>query len=325
MNRWFYRTRTATTAFLVALVVQGAPTFASQQSSVIQLRYNTYYAEYSRIGHGPPTIQAIVEPTRSLYNRLIAPLQAKQNVAGLGASDAALLYQAAMLAQFYTCDVSQVHDMQLDLDRLGELHAATQLEYIEFQQALLRSRMFTQALAVQRAHPASTFELFHAGPSKMVKLPMAMSSVPTFVDRADPMTRGPTEMVLSADGGTLVRQDFDLDEPSQVVVVISPDCHFAQADMPTVDKDAVIGPIFRQHATWLILQADPATFDEIHQWNSAHPTTQMVLAFKTTEWPMFDHWDTPTFYFFKNGKRVAEVSGYFKPIVERDLKQIGLL
>jgi len=155
-----------------------------------------------------------------------------------------------------------------------------------------------------------------------------MTIVPTFTDLSTSRSTGPTIMTLSPDGARLTRRNYDLREPAQIVVVISPDCHFAQGGMKAIQDDPALLSVFRKHATWLVLQQDPAPIQDLRDWNSAHPDTQMQMAYLTSEWSMLDHWNTPTFYFFKSGRLIGEQLGFIGSDVEHVkgyLKQIGLI
>jgi hypothetical protein len=138
-----------------------------------------------------------------------------------------------------------------------------------------------------------------------------MAPVPEFDDLSSRGKAGPTQIVVSADGRRLTRRDFKLDAPAQILVVVSPLCHFAQHSLRDIASDPDIGPAFSQHATWLVPPDDGSTpVAEVARWNRDHPRETMVLAYDYREWPTIDRWEFPVFYFLRNGTLESEVIGW---------------
>lgn len=313
--------------FATIVTMFAQPSAASQVESAIQSRFAAFQAENDKIAESI-LLDQVADGERSLYDRDFASLQHPQIVSNLSLADVALLFQAANSTQFYTADENQAQDMQLDLRELAAHGKATQLDYVDLERAFFHARDFASAREVLYAHPGSAEEALHAGPNKIIDMPIAMSPIPTFVDESHDGRLGPTEIVVSADGRKMIRRDADVNSTGHVIVIITPDCEFAQGGMKAIEADAKLNKIFSSHATWLILQQDGSTVDEVRQWNAAHPSVQMVFAYRDSEWPMVDRRNTPTFFFLENGAKVDEVSGYLPPAPQQvnvDLKRIGLL
>jgi hypothetical protein len=55
----------------------------------------------------------------------------------------------------------------------------------------------------------------------------------------------------------------------------------------------------------------------------------MEFAYKREEWPMIERWETPVFYFFRDGRVVGKVIGWpvagRKNEIRRSLRRAGLL
>lgn len=173
--------------------------------------------------------------------------------------------------------------------------------------------MFSQARAVERTHPSPK-----------------MAQVPAFRDLTAGNKTGPTELFLNADGKELIRRRVDIAKSVLIVAIVSPMCHFAQYGLRDVEADAVLRRTFLSHTIWLVPPDDASTpFDVVARWNREHPREVMTLTYHAQEWPMFDRWSVPTFYFFRHGTLIAEVNGWppsgRNPKIRAALGQVGLL
>jgi hypothetical protein len=269
---------------------------------------------------------AIAVGLSKAYGDLFSRFQTRAEVGKLGVAAVALLFQAASKAHFYTQDAEFVRDMQLDLNALRAKGRASQAQYIELNDALIGSRMFSEARVLERAHPGAAVEVFHS-PRGDVSRRVTMTPVPEFRDYARRET-GPTDMTLTDNGGQLIRRTVNVRTPAQIIVVISPSCHFANAGLRDIEGDPQLRKAFHDHTIWLVPPFTPE-FDAIAQWNGTHTDEKMTLAYRFQEWSMLDSWATPTFYFLRRGTVVAKVAGWprqgRKPEIRNALKQIGLL
>lgn len=70
-------------------------------------------------------------------------------------------------------------------------------------------------------------------------------------------------------------------------------------------------------------------FLTVAQWNRVHPNEQMQFAYRREDWPMVDRWETPVFYFFKDGRVVGKVNGWpatgRKAEIRRSMTLAGLM
>ena len=82
-------------------------------------------------------------------------------------------------------------------------------------------------------------------------------------------------------------------------------------------------------ALWLAGPDKIADFGLYRSWNQQHPDQPMRIVYKVAEWPQFDSWATPTFYFLSKGKVRAEIVGWprggRKREVRSALRRIRLL
>ncbi len=106
---------------------------------------------------------------------------------------------------------------------------------------------------------------------------------------------------------TVTRETADLG--TRIVVVSSPGCGFSRAASAEIPRDPVLGPLFRQYAMWLAAPQHLASLAAMQQWNRRHPDAALVIATDPAHWPIALD-STPTFHFFRDGRRVATVEGW---------------
>ncbi len=313
-------------ALSILVVMSGGSSKASSGLSIHDRSKKFADVQAQVLATAPPTPK-MVRGINKAYNELFSSVQSRRKIATFTVAELELLFRASSEAQFYTLDLKYVRDMQLDLDALQNKGRASQTQYIQMNNALIASRMFSQARTLEHAHPGTSIERFHSSDGD-VSLRVMMVPAPTYTDETQGGA-GPTEMVLSSDGRELRRRNVNLSTPAQILVVISPQCHFAQGGLREIETDPLLRKVFEDHATWLVPPMGTPNFDAIAQWNRAHPHQVMDLAYRLQEWPMLDRWETPTFYFFRQGKVVAKVVGWprrgRKPEVRSALKLVGLL
>lgn len=300
---------------------------AQHANPSIRKRWKAFSHVQERLVAEDASTKDAVRRVASAYANLFSSIQTPAALARLNGADLRLLYKAAIETQFYTNRAAYVRDAQLDLSALEKKHLASQTQYIQLQQALVMSRMFPQARALARAHPAGSTERFRAG-AHFVYLPVAMVNVPEFRDESERGSGQPTALFLQRDGREMVRRTIVLNAPAQVVVVISPGCHFGRNGIGDIEADPELGPAFRKHTLWLTPPME-YDFENVANWNRMHPHVQMAIAYDLRDWPEINRWETPTFYFLMHGKVKAEVVGWprggNKPKIRAALKRVGLL
>jgi hypothetical protein len=244
------------------------------------------------------------------YQAHFAPYQKRARLRALGDGDIEFVYRAASEAAFYTNDPDVVRDMSLDLTELHRRHLAIARNDQELYDAFVSARMFADARTFSAAHPGLGARL------------------PALRDETVPAERGPTELIVSADARTITRRRFDFGPAAQVIVVSQPFCHFCQGAVRDIATVPALQAVMKSHATWLCVPDGSIGFDAVAQWNAAHPSETMTVAYRKSDWPMFDTWGTPTFYFFEKDKLVDTIVGWPPggrvTELERALHEIGL-
>ena len=239
----------------------------------------------------------------------MSPYQTTATVDKLGNADLALLFQAAHVAFSYSASPRQLDDMQLDLAELRRRGIARDDNDAKVYASLIEIRYFDQARAFAKLHPRASVQ-----------------PVPVVAD--DSSRQGPTALLVRAGGSKLERRTVDLGK-GRIVVVSSPLCHFSQRAIRSIESDAALRPLFHDHAVWVVPQDQSTPFATVAEWNRLHPDESMAVAYRRAEWPMIDLWETPVFYFFRDGRVVSKVIGWpvagRKAEIKRSLKLAGLI
>jgi hypothetical protein len=238
-----------------------------------------------------PTTRTIASKIHHRYDSLFAIDQSSAALAKLGPPDVALLFRAADLDFFYTVSRASLRDMQLDLNELRRRGIARKEDDGKVYAALVESRLFGQARAFAELHPLAATE-----------------RVPAVVDNV--VRRGPTALLVEDGGKKLERKSVDVKDGRRIVVVSSPLCHFSQRAIGSIESDPVLGPLFRDHALWIVPPDESTSISSVSTWNRVHPNEQMQFAYQREEWPMVERWETPVFYFLDGGRVVSKVAGW---------------
>lgn len=262
--------------------------------------------------HGDRPTSQIAETMSKSYKTLLRRFQSPSILVKISSSDVALLYRAAFFTEGYTDNPVFVGDMSLDLKYLVSRNDATHAEYEWMYDALVGLRSFGQARSFVRRHPS-----------------IATQSLPMLRDFHNAALSEPTIVTLSRNGRYATRRSFDIRSGARVVIIASPLCHFARHSLHDIRRDPTLR-VLLGHATWLVPPDTNATpVNSIVQWNRTHAQETMVMAYRTSEWPMFDRWELPTFYFLRDGHLVSRVIGWpkggRKDQLRAGLRSIGLL
>lgn len=281
---------------------------AEPSPSVIAAKLERLYAvDESPLYSGNERIEAIV----SAYERIFDEEQGSA-LEPVTDTDLDFLYQAAYTAAFYSGEPAHANEMARLFAELDARGLANREHRVDMHRALVGARMFDEARALQHAHPSDGMEL-------LPEIRMASG------------IEGPTAWSVSADDRRLTEQLLDLRVPATIVVVSSPLCGYSQATVAAIADDHVLGPVFAHRAQWLAPPSGRLDFDLLQEWNRAHPEAPLSLAIERDDWPMVDSWNTPTFYFFKDGELAEIVHGWprdgegRRTEVAAALQKIGLL
>jgi len=280
-------------AYLFAAVVTCTLMACSHRQAVrpasIEATFNRFYEFEGRAYRGDPTTLALASRIRNRYRTDFSRYQTSDALRTVGNDDLVLLFRAADIAFFYTVSPFTLRDLQLDSAELHRRGVAREALDERLYAALIESRHFAEAQAFARLHPS-----------------LQGDSVARVSDRS---RAAPTALLVRGRGATLERRSVDINK-NRIVVVSSPLCHFSQHAVRSIEADQFLRERFRDHALWLVPPDESTTFSTVAKWNQVHPNEAMQFAYRREEWPMIDRWETPVFYFFRNGRVVAKVIGW---------------
>jgi hypothetical protein len=303
---------TKTVCFLVLFVAFVACARSPEkQLSSVELAFNGFDRFQRGVVQSDPPTRTVASKINDRYRTSFSPYQTAAVAAKLGDGDLSLLFRAAHMAFIYGVSARSLGDMQLDLAELRRRGMARDANYADVYASLIQIRYFDEARAFAKLYPRTG----------------SIEAVPVVAD--DSTRQGPTALLVNAGGSKLERRSVDLRSGRRIVVVSSPLCHFSQRAVRSIEGDAVLRPLFHEHAVWVVPPDQSTPFATIAKWNRVHPQESMAVAYRREEWPMVDRWETPVFYFMRDGSVVSKVVGWpvagRKAEIRRSLRRAGLM
>ncbi|MCX7513441.1 hypothetical protein [Frateuria sp. STR12] len=253
-----------------------------------------------------PTTMERVQLLSDKYSELIKPWQSK--LSQLSPEQVATLFQAADLVGYYSGEPKFVDDMEADVSALEREGKATAHDRRDLYEAFLQTRQFNKARIFSAAHPD-----------------LSLEEIPK-IDGAKLEDR-PSSLLVSENGKSLAWHNVKIGS-SQIVVVSHPECHFTQNAVRYIEDHPALARVLAEHSTWIAPPGRSLDVDAISSWNRDHPSESIALASAQSDWPMISSWETPAFYFLKDGQLVETVIGWPKggntKALADGLRKIGL-
>jgi len=158
--------------------------------------------------------------------------------------------------------------------------------------AMLKVRRFEDARHFAREHA-------HAG----------LPSVPAMLDNIGSNTSMPTVWRASRDGAIFTRTPLDLGRTS---ILVTAGCHFSVDAAEDLSRDPLLGPVFAEHAHWLVLPPGDEKLDAIRDWNRRFPQAQAEPIHDRLEWASVlpGGWEMPVFFVVRDGRIVERITGW---------------
>lgn len=194
------------------------------------------------------------------------------------------LFRAAYTAQFYTHARAQAADLERIFTALMMLGAATDTHRAQLHEALVKARDFAAARAY--ATPEQARFVFDDPLGDSADAPTAWRMGPESATR---------EAITSL---------------PRIIVVSAAACGFSRAAMEAITKDPELGPLFAREALWLSPPDQLKPSDYQHGYAAAHPDAVIRIAHTHAEWPMLEVWNTPNFYFLRDGVVLERVESW---------------
>lgn len=299
-------------AFFMALLHFGTPSLAaSERQTMTIFDIVTALKQAERSTDNSDGI-AREKRIRQIYETSPLPKLDEQERNRLSADDARLAFEAANIATLHTLDQAFAHDQVDAFDDLERKGIATDLQAKDTFKSLIAVRDFAGADTFSKSHPNAA-------------LPPRPAFVPA---RRDGATPGSSELVVSDHGRTLIQHNTAIGKRTGILVISHPLCHLTQNAVRDIEADPALRKLFTAHSKWLAPQGRDLDFSIFSNWNAQHPTLPMTVAYQKSEWPTVTDWDTPVFYFIRDGQVVSTVAGWpqegRKEALQKAAKQVGL-
>jgi hypothetical protein len=277
---------------LALAIVPATSATAADAPATITERLDALLALDHSLGTATPGVPPKERSARieRMFDDRFAGEYAPERLARRSNDDVSDLFRAAWIRTFYGRDASilvQLRAAYAELERRG---AAGRYHALTLHRALLQYRLFEEATALASA---ATLEI---SPLLAHRSPDADGS-------------GPRIWVATTDD-TLEERRLSLGPDIRLIVLAQPHCGFSRRAMAAITADPEATAAFARHAVVLIPPASGVDLQAIRRWNDTHPGLSMVLAHAESEWPGFDDWETPVFYFMENGGHTRTVVGW---------------
>ena len=244
-----------------------------------------------------------------LYRSKVTPTAGAKYFQSYSDRDLDALYQLANVAEFYTQNSTYVRNMEALIQEFERRGQRRMSQYVDLYGSYVTNREFGKAQALRISHREIDFKAIPEVSGTQVDQQFAAFSV-------------------FDDGRTI--KELRIDTAGSVVIVVShPTCHFSQNARTYLDSVPELAGVFKKHSVWLVPPDRDMPTDLVAQWGKAHPDGKMLITYSRKSWPMLHDWETPVFYFMKQGVVLDTVIGWPKQgnaeAVRHGLKVIGLL
>lgn len=237
------------------------------------------------------------------FDRDLAVAYTPERLAAASDEELEELFQTANRVVFYAHGPAHAALLQRTAQALDARSTLTDAHRRDLHRAWVVTRQFDAANALARNHP---------GLQLQVLPPVPPADVP-----------GAGRVVVwrpADDAEALSAQVVEQDVPSRVVVLSHPRCGFSQRAVAAIEADPVLSARLGD-ALWLAPPNGSLDLRDIQEWNRAHPGARLSYAVAMGDWPQFDSWATPVFYFMREGRVVATVTGWPREGRARELHE----
>lgn len=261
----------------------------SARADTMQQRFNALDALYEK---SYSTSSERARAVDSAFLDGFSDLLDTSKVSALSDEDLRYAFSAANIAASATSDASITQAMRQVLDALSKRKLATRSDRMNYWGQLVMERRTDEANAYSRANPGDAF------PLQPVIKGRASAGSPAFLQATD------------ASKQVFISVPVDVTKGARVIVVGHPYCHFTRNAVAAIDQDPKLSEAIGKVAMFIMPPRRTLDSTEAEDWNKVHPQEAMHLVERKTDWPMVDSWDTPTFYFLRDGRVVTKVTGW---------------
>jgi hypothetical protein len=250
-------------------------------------------------GRDAPTAAATTTPGAPRLGATYATLfGARMEAAALRrapSADLPALFDAAALANLWNPASPAFGHLLLVHRELGARGIDTRRTFdATVLQALEAARRFDAAKAFRAAHPA-----------------LADAALPDVADRLGPAFQGRSVFRYDAGANTLTRAAAPVPAGAELVIMVGANCHYSQDALAAIHADPDLqARLVRAHVMLVTPPDASVPYRFIGAWNAANPALPLNAPHDLRGWEAMRMADVPHFYLLKEGKVVAEGSGW---------------
>lgn len=123
------------------------------------------------------------------------------------------------------------------------------------------------------------------------------------------LTNNALAELINAD--SILVKDIDINDGSKIIVVGSPFCAFSNSLITWLRQSSNLkNSIYANNFIWVIKQNSSPLYEDILSYNQESSFVNYQLVYDRSKWDLFSVWDTPTIYFYKNGKLKHQLVGW---------------
>jgi len=258
-------------------------------------------------GEGSGRLQDAERATRvgETFDRMFGALVQNDNFADLPDDELVLIFKASGLANSYDGSPRRAEQLlKLTLEKKRRNLSEANDMSIAFN-SLLRARLFVSAGVLRNSQPE-----------------LANEVLPDVIERHEGASPSWYERGEDAEGGTpvLTRRAANIERGSKIIVVAHPRCHFTLGAATAIAAEPALSRIFASHSDWIMPPTRGLELAALQEWDDEFPVFSIKLAHSLEDWSLIDGWDTPRFYFLRDGKIVDTVIGWPKEGRMNELK-----
>ncbi len=272
------------------LIVSGAQTVsavASLDSALRELHLadERYFADGST-----ETLREFGRELESIYRRSLRPIA----LSGKALDDKSLsaLFDGMQTVAFYSESAAVVKDMERLFAELEHRKLATQDLVKDFNDVCLLTH------AEESCGLASKFPGLPVIPP--TRRSVGLSKAGRVLDFDD-------------DASATIVRSLAWHKGAKIILLTSPGCNPGKLAVSNIESDPALRAVFEAHAFLLAPSQSVNEAKDIMAWNREHTSLRNFVAYSLADWPMFDHWRTPTFLFLKDGTTLYRFGGWTHP------------
>jgi len=274
-------------ALLLLLSLGPIATFSSRSAAAIAERLDALLALEQALSDASPQERRL--RIEREFDENFSTEYAPEALAKRNDEDLADLFRGAWIHAFHAADPSALAPLRAAYTEIDRRGTPSRHELLSMQRALLWHRRFDEAARLT------------ADRSSELVSPQARPL-------ADATTK-PTQWVATGENA-LEQRLLAVDKGTRIVVVAQPNCGFSRRAMDAIARDSRVATLFAERATILIPPKTDIDLTAVRRWNAAHPELPMAFANAEREWPQFSSWETPVFYFLRDGKVTDTLVGW---------------